>query len=239
MPMITIFNGRQRTLGESSTAIYAQVNVEMREHLHILKGAKLAVFLALALHANEHGWCWPSRDRIARETGYNKDTVSAAIADLCTITINDERILLRYQPKDGNNGTFDTVHYLIFPTAHDVAQFENSQMELPCIGFPVTVEPVTVEPVTVNQYAKKNHLKGEPENKEEPEEKKEDSSSPVICSIHNAPMTLCTANDGSGDQWYAHRVNGGWCKGTPQDLPVKPVDYRRYIEGELAEYIDH
>jgi hypothetical protein len=242
--MITIFNGRQRGLGEETTRIYAQMDVEMRQHLHILKGAPLAVFLAISLHANEHGWAWPSRDLLARETGYNKNTVSDAIARLCgndkhdPITIDGHRLMLRYQPQDGNSGEFDSAHYLIFPTPKQVAQYENSQLELPCTGFPVTVKPVTVEPVTVNPYTKENHIKEEPEDKEEPGEKKEDSSS-VFCSIHNVEMQLCTAKDGSGETWYAHRVNGTWCKGASRDLPTKPVDGRRYIEGEYAEFIDH
>ena len=96
-PFITIFNGRQRELGDEQETAWAQIYTDFRDYLYILKGARLAIFLAIALHANKFGWAWPSRKRLARETGYNEDTVSKALTDLCRIKIDGERLLMRYQ----------------------------------------------------------------------------------------------------------------------------------------------
>jgi hypothetical protein len=58
--MISFFNGRTRSLGGQSTAVFAKVDVAFRDYLHLLKGAHLGVFLAIALHCNEEGWAWPT-----------------------------------------------------------------------------------------------------------------------------------------------------------------------------------
>ncbi len=158
--MISIFNGRERKLGGSKTEIFAQVNVDFRQHLHILKGARLGVFLAIALHANQHGWAWPSRNLLAHETGYNTNTISRALSNLCRITINGQRLLLRHQTQRGD-GTFESNQYLIFPSPQEVLQFENCQLELKLEGGlePCNHLPYTVRPCTENLHTKKNHLK--------------------------------------------------------------------------------
>ncbi len=221
--MLTIFNGRRRTLGGAKTKIYAQLNVEFRNHLHLLKGAPLAVFLAIALHANRHGWSWPKRKLLKKETGYNVQTISIALGKLCSITIEDQHLLLKYQPKGGNSGTFDSNHYLIFPSPEEIRTYGKAiQMELPCIGFPSTAEPYTVEPATVqpateNLFTKESHLKGEPDSKEKP--KKEQAGSQAgFCYLHDVQMTLRTKN---GESWYSHkRTDGKWCRGAGQALQI-------------------
>ena len=127
--MISIFNGRERALAANTTHIFAQVSVDFRQHLHHLKGAKLAVFLAIALHADQNGWAYPSRATLARETGYNPDTITSALAALCQTTINGHRLLLKYQPQ-AVMGQFSSNHYLIFPTDEEIAQFEATQPTL-------------------------------------------------------------------------------------------------------------
>ncbi len=105
--MITIFNGRRRTLGEGpSPAVFAQIDLEMRQYLHLLKGAPLAVLLAIALHADENGWAWPSYRVLAEETGYSEDTIREALAYLCGLEINGRRVLLRYQ-RQSPDGKFE------------------------------------------------------------------------------------------------------------------------------------
>jgi hypothetical protein len=56
--MISIFNERSRTLGGGSNErdLYVQFSVHLRDHLHYLKGAKLNVFMSLALHIDANGW---------------------------------------------------------------------------------------------------------------------------------------------------------------------------------------
>jgi hypothetical protein len=119
--MLSIFNGRSRSLGSSSGAVFAQLSVEFREHIHLFKGARLHVFLCIALHADEQGWAFPGIEtRIKRETGYNRDTIIQALNDLCAMTIEGHRVLLAYQPVRAD-GTFQANQYLIFPTAAEVA----------------------------------------------------------------------------------------------------------------------
>lgn len=47
-----------------------------------LKGAKLGVFICVCLHLNNRGESFPGIDTIARETGYNRDTVMQAITEM-------------------------------------------------------------------------------------------------------------------------------------------------------------
>jgi len=129
--MITFFNGRRRGLGEDpSPQVYAQMDASFRDYLYLLKGAKLAVFLAIALHANEEGWSWPSYETLSRETGYSLDKIRDALAELCSLEINGQRILLRYQPQQPG-GKFATNRYLLFPTPEEVEQFENTGIPHP------------------------------------------------------------------------------------------------------------
>lgn len=122
--MISIFNGRSRELGDvSSKKVYVQVSVAMRRYLHKFKGAKFSVFMAIALHANEEGWSTPSVKALRRETGYNKDTIFAALAALCQVEIEGHRVLLRSNRR-GDAGTFENNSYLIFPSREEVAKYE-------------------------------------------------------------------------------------------------------------------
>ena len=121
--MISFFNGRTRTLGGATSEVFAKVDVAFRGYLHLLKGAYLGVFLAIALHGNEDGWAWPSYATLARETGYSEDTIRRALAHLCKLEIDGHRVLLRYQPK-GQEGTFQSNRYLLFPSAEEVARYE-------------------------------------------------------------------------------------------------------------------
>src|ERR671928_371329 len=121
--MIQIFNGRSHTLGqEAQSAVYLQVSVRLREHLHHFKGARLGVFLAIALHSNAEGWAWPSLAMLRSETGYNVQTISQALSDLCALTIDGERVLLAVQDR-ATSGTFATNRYLLFPSDEDIARY--------------------------------------------------------------------------------------------------------------------
>jgi len=156
--MISIFNGRERTLGGETSKVYAQVGVGFRDHLHNFKGAKLGVFLAISLHANKGGWAWPSVSLLSKETGYNAGTINKALKELCALTIKGERVLLKWQPKQKDSGQFHSNHYLLFPSASEVAEYRTKGMRntvnnLPSVentetGFsPDKVEPsLEVEP---------------------------------------------------------------------------------------------
>jgi hypothetical protein len=179
--MITFFNGRRRGLGENpSPQVYAQIDASFREYLHILKGAKLAVFLAIALHSNEDGWSWPSYETLSRETGYDLHTIRTALTELCSLEINGQRLLLRYQPA-GERGRFESNRYLLFPTPEEVRQYERAGISHPGAasggGFDRRAKtarrsPSCSFPTTENCTTNHNHVKPEPLNQEEEEEER-------------------------------------------------------------------
>jgi hypothetical protein len=139
--MIQIFNGRGRALGQDAQdAVYLQVSVRLREHLHHFKGARLGVFLAIALHSNAEGWAWPSLAALKAETGYNVQTISQALSDLCVLTIDGERVLLAVQQRTAH-GTFAANRYLLFPSDADVARYAGEA------GDPAAQPPLDVPPV--------------------------------------------------------------------------------------------
>jgi len=173
--MISIFNGRKRSLGDAQTSVFAQLSVEFRHHLHKFKGARLHVFLCVALHADDKGWAYPTLEAcIRRETGYNRETIIHALNELCQLTIEGHRVLLAHQPTNGD-GTFRPNQYLIFPTAEEVAQYETNNSHRrqprdskpPSAGNPDSVRPSagfpnTVKPNSGNPHSKKNHSEPEP-----------------------------------------------------------------------------
>ncbi|MHB1459575.1 MAG: helix-turn-helix domain-containing protein, partial [Armatimonadota bacterium] len=87
-PTITIFNGHQFYITDTGTTgkvsqVSVQLSVRFREkQLRQLKGPVLAVFVCIALHINEEGRAWPSAALIAKETGYNEDTVFSCLTNL-------------------------------------------------------------------------------------------------------------------------------------------------------------
>ncbi len=112
--MFSIFNGRSRTLGKGVKAdVYMQVTVGLREHLHLFKGAKLAVFMCIALHADEHGRSHPPLILMERETGFASETIARALHDLYRVEIDGNRVLLC------DSGTGD---YLVFPCAGEATE---------------------------------------------------------------------------------------------------------------------
>lgn len=210
--MISIFNGRERKLGGSTSEIFAQINVDFRQHLHLLKGARLGVFLAISLHANAHGWAWPSRGLLSRETGYNINTISRALSNLCKITISNQRLLLRHQSQRGD-GTFESNQYLIFPSPAEVLQFENCQLDLTGLepGLePCTHLPYTVKPCTENLHTKKNHLK---EEYDDDDSNRRNAALPIIQRLYaeeigkvtpgvHLQLTMLTVQYPDIKQWY-------------------------------------
>ncbi len=165
--MISIFNGRKRTLGGSTSEVYAQVSVDFRDYLHLFKGARLGVFLAIALHADEGGWAWPSYALLSRETGYSEDTVSKALADLCSLDVQGYRVLLRYQPQADSDGRFSSNRYLLFPSSEEVAEYEGAGVRHlgAQTGGAFTrheVLPSREKPYTENLVTKHNHDKQQP-----------------------------------------------------------------------------
>ncbi len=165
--MIQIFNGRSRALGQDTQeAVFLQVSVTLRHHLYHLKGARLGVLMAIALHSNADGWAWPSLPVLKAETGYNIQTISQALSDLCTLTIEGQRVLLAVQDRTAH-GTFATNRYLLFPSAAEVARYQGAATDgtppilpdtrgsTPTPEAPATVGPDTPAPATVQPSVEK------------------------------------------------------------------------------------
>ncbi len=166
--MITIFNGRRRTLGGGESSVWAQIDVSFREHLADFKGARLGVFLAIALHANEEGWAWPSYKTLEAETGYEVHTIIRALGDLCRLRINGRRILLHYQ-SIRPDGTFDSNRYLIFPSEEEVRLYEpepDAAESQPYAQNARTVEPSPYAQKPRAENARTNNNQSEQEPRE-------------------------------------------------------------------------
>ena len=68
------------------TDFYIKFKVAFRtKALGALKGAKLSVFLCLALHVDRHGVAKPGIESIMRETGYSRGVVCNALDELETL----------------------------------------------------------------------------------------------------------------------------------------------------------
>ena len=115
-PTIKIFNGHEYYITDtgqmgSRSQVSVQLSVHFRDQqLRQLKGPILAVFLAIALHIDERGRAWPSIKLIAKETGFNKDTVCKGLQAL-------ERMgfISRVQQTDAVTGKFRSNVYQLFP----------------------------------------------------------------------------------------------------------------------------
>jgi hypothetical protein len=119
-PTISVYKGRQRLLAYGGAQVteervYIQLETSFREQqLAQLKGgAKLAVFICLALHINEEGLCWPSIALICRETGYSKDAVYEALHGLELMGY-----IARKKRREAKTSKLTTNLYQIFPKAY-------------------------------------------------------------------------------------------------------------------------
>lgn len=93
--MITIFNGRTRTLKESGTSSFIQIEHRILKHMNKFTSSEWMVFCALSLHADQEGVCFPSIPRLMKSTGLSAPTIRAAIAGLETKEIEGCNVISR------------------------------------------------------------------------------------------------------------------------------------------------
>lgn len=128
--MISIFNGTRRTLGKPAERdIHAKIDVDFRKYIKHFKGAKLAVFLAIALHINEDGECNPSYDLLEEETGLGRDTIAKALQELCELEIEGSRILTKWRTRNDKGQLIGSNNYKIFPTDSDTQSWTNPTLD--------------------------------------------------------------------------------------------------------------
>lgn len=62
--------------------VWIKLSVTFRKYMRNLKGSRLAVFLAICLHIDEKGTCYPSIETLSEETGYSPREVMNATKEL-------------------------------------------------------------------------------------------------------------------------------------------------------------
>ncbi|OGO11444.1 MAG: hypothetical protein A2Y53_00055 [Chloroflexi bacterium RBG_16_47_49] len=81
-PTSTILGYRGKLL-ERDDDPWIKLSIKFRTNwMRTLKGCKLPVFLAIALHINKDGQCYPNIETIADETGYSQRQVIRAVQEL-------------------------------------------------------------------------------------------------------------------------------------------------------------
>lgn len=123
-PLMKVFRGSWRGLGETGQGFGMIFDFTFRQHLHRFPGARLHVLMSIALHSNEDGQAFPSYDLLTKETGYGRDTIAAALNDLCSLEIEGHRVLLRYREHDDQGKFIGSNHYILFPTKDELEQYE-------------------------------------------------------------------------------------------------------------------
>jgi len=152
-PTITIFNGSAFYLTDTGrmgrrSQVSVQLSVRFRERqLRQLKGPILGVFLCIALHINEQGRAWPSVALIAKETGYDDDTVYK-----CLKSLEFMGYISRVQANDAQTGRFRSNVYQLFPKSRRLRAVRDTR------NGPSRVSPETASPSAAPPETKDNQL---------------------------------------------------------------------------------
>ena len=93
--MITIFNGRTRSLRTSEQSSFVQLEHRILQHMNKFTSSEWMVFCAISLHADQEGVCFPSIPRLMKSTGLSAPTIRAAIAGLETKEIEGCKVVSR------------------------------------------------------------------------------------------------------------------------------------------------
>jgi len=81
-PSVQLVDTGKGTFKTVTTTGWIKFGIAFRNVMHQLRGARLAVYMAICLHVNEEGEAWPAVRTIALETGYDKVTVSHSVLEL-------------------------------------------------------------------------------------------------------------------------------------------------------------
>lgn len=128
--MIKFFSEEWRGIGEQGEKRGIIFSFDFRSKLHLFNGAKLHVLMAIILHTDERGICWPSYNLLEKETGYTRSTIATAIKELCELEIDGSRIMMKWRERDSEGKFIKGNHYLVFPTQKEL---ESQSMILPTV----------------------------------------------------------------------------------------------------------
>lgn len=81
-PHTVLEMGENRALQRIEKGAWIKLSTSFRDVMQHLKGAKLPVFISIALCINDHGESFPSFETIAEWTGYSRRAVATAIQEL-------------------------------------------------------------------------------------------------------------------------------------------------------------
>jgi hypothetical protein len=116
--MITVFNGKSFGLSGERSSGFVQVERLLVDHIKTFTPSGFVVFMALVMHVDDNGYCWPSIKRLVECTGLSETTVKTALHYLTGMRINDKRILA-VNPRTSPNGRTTSNGYKLFPDSID------------------------------------------------------------------------------------------------------------------------
>jgi hypothetical protein len=112
--MITVFNGKSFGLSGASSSGFVQIDRLLVHHISSFTPSGFVTFMALVMHVDNEGYCWPSIKRLCECTGLSETTVKSALHHLTTMKINDCR-LLEINARTSPNGRTTSNGYKLFP----------------------------------------------------------------------------------------------------------------------------
>lgn len=112
--MITVFNGKSFGLSGASSSGFVQIDRLLVNHIASFTPSGFSTFMALVMHVDNEGYCWPSIKRLCECTGLSETTVKSALHHLTTMKINDCR-LLEINARTSPNGRTTSNGYKLFP----------------------------------------------------------------------------------------------------------------------------
>jgi hypothetical protein len=118
--MITVFNGKSFGLSGESSSGFVQIDRLLVDHISSFTPSGFVVFMAIVMHVDNNGYCWPSIKRLVECTGLSETTVKTALHYLTGMRINDKRILA-VNPRTSPSGRTTSNGYKLFPDSinHD------------------------------------------------------------------------------------------------------------------------
>lgn len=139
--MVTIFNGRCRTVSSSNDTSFIQIEHRILRHLKEFTGNEWLVFTALALHVDNEGRCFPSMARIMHVTGLTSPTVRAVMKSLQEKRI-DGGVVLSVTDRFAENNRQTSNEYILFPGIEGVKLLEGEGKDFGSGEGVKTLDPI-------------------------------------------------------------------------------------------------
>jgi hypothetical protein len=116
--MITVFNGKSFGLLGGKSSGFVQMDRLLVDHIKSFTPSGFVVFMAIVMHVDNEGYCWPSIRRLCECTGLSETTVKSALHYLTGMKINEKR-LLEVNARTSPNGRTTSNGYKLFPDSID------------------------------------------------------------------------------------------------------------------------